>query len=217
MRWLALAYGLLWLAFFVLALFAHFNAYFVWDLQWEIAWQAATLPGLAQVMRALTWLGDGWHAGVAVALVASALIFSNRIVDAGALTASAAGGQFFNVLVKFLVNRPRPAATGIHAMRHLNTLSFPSGHVVHFMACYGFLFALVFLRWERSVWRIAVLIVLGVLLLGIGLSRVYVGEHWPSDVIGGYLVGLCWLGIAIPLYRRWRASGLQQRPMRLSP
>lgn len=210
MRWLAVAYGILWIALIALALFARFNAYFTWDLQWELAWQATTMPGLAPVMRALTWLGDGWHMVAAEVLVAGALALGNRIVDAMALTASAVGGQLFGVLIKVLVHRPRPAAAGIQIMRHLNTFSFPSGHVVHFMVCYGFLFAMVFLNWRRGVWRTAILIVLGAALLGIGLSRVYVGEHWPSDVIGSYLVGLCWLGLVIPLYLKWRASSLKQ-------
>lgn len=199
---LVIGYVLLSVALIVLALFAHANPYFAWDLQWEIAWQAKKWPGLASVMYGLTWLGDDWHPYVVVVLVAGALALKGMKKTALAIVACAAGGEIFGFIIKVLVKRPRPAADGLHIMRHRHTLSFPSGHVTHFVVFYGFLFVLAFLYMRSSPGRTIILIILALLLVSIGFSRVYVGEHWPSDVLGGYLTGLCWLVPASMLYQR---------------
>lgn len=209
---LVVGYGVVLGALVVLALLAHANPYFSWDLRFEIAWQAVTVPGLAPLMHTLTRLGDTWHPYAILALVAGTLALSGAKRNALAVIFTVIGGEILAFIIKLLVHRPRPSVNGIHIMIHRPTLSFPSGHVVNFMIFYGFLFALAFLRMHRGVPRTVILIVLGLLLIGIGPSRVYVGEHWPSDVIGGYLFGLCWLGLVVPLYQRWQV----RRDMRSS-
>ncbi len=204
MRLLVAIYVELSVTLLVLAWFANADPYFEWALRWELAWQSVSFPGLAAVMHALTWLADDWHPYVVVALVSSALALLNQKITALVVVASVVGGQFFSLYIKIAVHRLRPAEAGVHIMRHPLTLSFPSGYVVHFMAFYGFLLALTFLYMRRGALRILILVVLGILITGIGLSRIYVGEHWPSDVVGGYLVGLCWLGLVVPLEHRWR-------------
>ncbi len=202
-RLFIVGYGMVLGALLVLAFLAHANPYFAWDLRLAISWQAVTVPGLAPLMRTLTRLGDTWHPYAILAVVAGTLALWGAKRDAMAVIASALAGKVLVFVLKLLVHRPRPSATGIHIMIHRPTLSFPSGHVVNFMCFYGFLFALAFLHMRRGVTRTVILIVLGLLLIGIGPSRVYVGEHWPSDVIGGYLIGLLWLGLVVPLYQRW--------------
>ena len=200
--WLII-YGVLFVTLIILAVFAHAYPYFAWDLRWEIGWQSVTVPGLATVMRTLTRLGDGWHPYGILAVVAGTFALWGAKRNAVGVVASVLGGEISYYIIKLLVHRPRPSLPVIHTMTQRPTWSFPSGHVVDFMFLYGFLFVLAFLRMRRSVTRTMILIVLGLLLIGIGPSRVYVGEHWPSDVIGGYLVGLCWLILIVPLYQRW--------------
>jgi len=203
---LIVTYAVVLGALIVLALLAHANPYFEWDLRLEIAWQAVRLPGLALMMRALTRLGDSWHPYAILAVVSATLALWGAKRGALAVIASVTGGEILTYFIKLLVNRPRPSATGIHIMIHRPSLNFPSGHVVNFMIFYGFLFALAFLHMRRGVTRTVILIVLALLLIGIGPSRVYVSEHWPSDVIGSYLVGLVWLGLVVPIYQRWHDS-----------
>lgn len=199
---LLIGYVLLLVGLIVLAWFAHAYPYFAWDLQWEIAWQTQKWPGLAFVMHGLTWLGDDWHPYVVVGLVAATLALKGMKKTALAVVATAAGGEIFGFIIKLLVKRPRPAGDELHIMRHRHTLSFPSGHVTHFVVFYGFLFVLTFLYMRPGPARTLILIILISLLVGIGFSRVYVGEHWPSDVLGGYLTGLCWLVPATSFYQR---------------
>lgn len=204
-RLLVIIYAAFLAALLVLAFFAHADPCFAWDLRWELAWQAVSMPGLARAMYALTWLGDDWHPFAVVALVFGVLALRGDRATAVAVVASDAGGQLLGLLIKLAVRRARPSEAGIHIMRHRASFSFPSGHVVQFMAFYGFLFALTFLYVRRGALCTAVHMLLAALVTGIGPSRVYVGEHWPSDVIGAYLVGLCWLAVAVPLYHHWRA------------
>jgi undecaprenyl-diphosphatase len=76
------------------------------------------------------------------------------------------------------------------------------------MALYGFLFYLVYTLMRSSPLRSALLTLLGALIGLVGLSRVYLGAHWASDVFGGYCLGFFWLALTIYFYRsRKGASG----------
>ncbi len=122
-----------------------------------------------------------------------------------ALTVGIASG--INFLCVELVARPRPGSFGehIHVLTHRMFFSFPSGHTEHDVAYYGFLLFLSFLPQVRA-WRFRWLLIpfqaFCVLdLIFIGISRVFSGEHWLTDVLGGYLDGAIWLLAGIFLYR----------------
>ena len=83
--------------------------------------------------------------------------------------------------------------------------SFPSGHVTFYVCFFGFLFFVAFALLPKgsNVRRVAcALAALPVLL--VGLSRVYLGAHWPSDTLGAYLFSGLWLAFSLDLYRRWK-------------
>jgi undecaprenyl-diphosphatase len=83
--------------------------------------------------------------------------------------------------------------------------SFPSGHVTFYVCFFGFLFfaAFALLPKGSTARRVAcTLAALPVLL--VGLSRVYLGAHWPSDTLGAYLFSGLWLAFSLDMYRRWK-------------
>ncbi len=105
-------------------------------------------------------------------------------------------------LVKNIINRPRPPAD--LAVRVLDTYSFPSGHVTSYVVLYGFVFYLAFtLLPRRSIVRRIILMVCGALIALVGPSRVYMGQHWASDVMAGYALGFIYLLAVIEIYRFW--------------
>ena len=113
-------------------------------------------------------------------------------------------GNALDALIGDYVVRPRPSAHLIRVDVPLKYNSFPSGHSCHMMLFYGFLLFLSFTKPVRE-WRyhwlllpLQVFAVLNILLMG--YSRVYEGEHWISDVMGGYLSGALWLALFIFLY-----------------
>ncbi|GCF06935.1 phosphatase PAP2 family protein [Dictyobacter arantiisoli] len=123
-------------------------------------------------------------------------------------------GNGTNMLIGDYVQRPRPGAKLIHVYTPLNFNSFPSGHTEHDVVFYGSLLYLSFTRAVRE-WRyhwilIPFQIFAGLAIFCIGYSRVLEGEHWLSDVLGGYLSGALWLFLLIFCYR-WVTTKLQQR------
>jgi membrane-associated phospholipid phosphatase len=92
-----------------------------------------------------------------------------------------------------------PALVNVYAS--LTSYSFPSGHVMFYLGFFGFVGFLAFSLWKPSIKRTLLLVLIGTLVALIGVSRVYLGEHWPSDVLGSYLLGSLTLVASIQLYR----------------
>lgn len=103
-----------------------------------------------------------------------------------------AGSGTLILLFKHLVNRPRP--TVVPALEKAPFASFPSGHAAYALVAWGFTAWLIVRRPATPTWLKIVVIVVTLALVGmIGLSRVYLGTHYPSDVAGGFLIGVPWL------------------------
>ncbi|MDT4952542.1 MAG: hypothetical protein QOJ02_680 [Acidobacteriota bacterium] len=194
-------------AFAVLAIFAHLDPYFRWDLEVSehFNWTTFTPPGLFPLMRFVSIFGNSWIPYALTAATAAAFLLFHRRSEAFGLILSAGGSGLINTLIKMVVARPRPQNTEIQSYRQMLTQSFPSGHVTFYVCYFGFLFfvAYALLRRGSMVRRLALtLAALPVLL--IGFSRVYLGAHWPSDTIGSYLWSGVWLAFSLWMYRRWK-------------
>lgn len=192
------------LAFAVLALLARTVAYFSIDL-WITQEFQEFGPGWFQaLMQAVSWPGYPpqvvWI-GLAVALALASAGFQWEGVMAGI---SGGGAGALNVLVKAAIQRPRPSADLVDVLQELASYSFPSGHVMLYTAFCGFLtflsFSLLRPSWRR---RLLTLFFLSLVLL-VGPSRIYLGQHWASDVVAGYLLGSLWLLLSIQIYRLWK-------------
>jgi membrane-associated phospholipid phosphatase len=108
-------------------------------------------------------------------------------------------------VIKQLVHRPRPSPMLVLMSDRKRTKSFPSGHVCSSVDFWGWLAAISLLRgttlWHKAFAGFAVLC-----LVCVGPSRVYLGDHWATDVLGGYLFGGGWLGLSLQLYFLLRAK-----------
>lgn len=169
---------------------------------------AAVAPssgGLTWLMAAASFVGKP---GVVLLLsLGLAGFFASRRQgsDVFLVVLAVGGAEGLNPLLKLLFARHRPG------LADLVTYSFPSGHATGSMAFFGLLVYLA-LRAGGPFWRRA-LAVAGALLavLLIGASRVYLGEHYPTDVVGGWAVGLVWLASAITAVETWRRRELYLR------
>lgn len=112
------------------------------------------------------------------------------------------GSALFNLLLKMLFRRERP---DINRMVEVTGYSFPSGHSMAAFSLYGILTYLLWKHLNTSSRKVFVLIISSVMILGIGLSRIYLGVHYPSDVLGGYLVSCSWLMLSIGMYEYLRS------------
>jgi undecaprenyl-diphosphatase len=110
-----------------------------------------------------------------------------------------------NAIVKRVIKRPRPTAERVKVVRVINEPSFPSGHVMHYVNFYGLLIYLLSSNWRSGKLRNILIGICTVLILCIGPSRIYLGAHWPSDVLAGYLYGSMWFVGLMTLYLRVKA------------
>ena len=109
------------------------------------------------------------------------------------------------------MDRPRPPGSLVHVEHVLPAgSSFPAGHVLNFTVFAGFLCYLAWVRLAPSPLRTILAAMLVAMIALMGVARIHAGEHWPSDVLGGYLIGILWLVATIELYR-WgiRRSGVR--------
>ncbi len=111
--------------------------------------------------------------------------------------------DLLNILVKIMINRPRPTLENAKLFLNFNQSSFPSGHVVHYVVFFGFLLAVMLVNKKIPLfWRIFISILSAFLIFTISLSRIYLGAHWATDVLSGYLFGFVYLGIILKFYLR---------------
>jgi len=185
-----------------LSLAAHFFAVFPFDLKITRELQEEQNPVFAYGMQGVSALGETW---IAIAMVGSVSVFyilSHQVLKAGFVIATASNFVLTSVL-KVLVARPRPPDFSLNPadmFPMVDQYSFPSGHVLFFVVFFGFIAYLAWLHQGGRV-RIFVMASCGLLILLIGFSRVYLGAHWASDVLGSYIIGALWLFFLIFCYQ----------------
>jgi undecaprenyl-diphosphatase len=149
-------------------------------------------PARDEIMLEITSLGDGAVLILLVAIVSGFLWLTQHRWSSYILLAGVLGGQILSKLLKRVFDRERPSV--IDLLDEVSSPSFPSGHAMGSFIAYGAV-AYVMARLQpspglrRLIWGIAAL-----LIIAIGVSRMYLGVHYPSDVIAGFTAGLAWLG-----------------------
>jgi undecaprenyl-diphosphatase len=151
---------------------------------------------LTLIMRNVTWLGSSY---VLVPVLAAATVVLLRRRDrraVGRLWAAFLGAVALYTLAKPLVHRPRPPATDRSGQ--VSGAAYPSGHATQALAAWGML-AIVLAAGRSVRARVLLLLAATVVVLLVGASRVYLGAHWPTDVLAGYALGATWLALVIAL------------------
>jgi undecaprenyl-diphosphatase len=188
--------------FAILALLAHTLEFLPGDVPITQAVQTIQAGWFAQLMDFVSEPGFPPQVWILSALIVLILFASGlRWESVAALVGGLSVGAVATV-IKQLVNRARPSPDLVHVVRPgLNNglLSFPAGHVVSYVTMFGFLLFLS-LRMPPSWRRVVERIGFGALIVLIGISRIYQGEHWASDVLAGYLLGFVGLLLTIWLY-----------------
>jgi undecaprenyl-diphosphatase len=163
-----------------------------------------------EVMRDMTALGGTAVLTLLTVFVTLFLVLSGKRRSAMLVASSIVLGTVFSTLLKLAFDRPRPDLVP-HGME-VYTLSFPSSHAMMSALVYLTLGALL-ARTQSSV-RVRIYLIVCAILLTflIGVSRVYLGVHWPTDVLAGWAVGSCWALLSWLIARRLQKAGPVEPP-----
>lgn len=188
------------------AFFASITDHFPGDVavsRWVQSWGT---PWLDTLMESVTFLGTHLPFTIAVTVSVATLIFLRKPQEGILLGLTVFISFLINTWLKLAVDRPRPSPSLVQVTSDLDSNSFPSAHAMQSVVFLGLLVFLVALyvrpQWLRRL--IQALFVTFILLTG--LSRIYLGAHWPSDVAGGYIFGLALIVAAVWTYRVWLAG-----------
>lgn len=171
------------------------------DLQVSLALQRTHAYGLAHI---LLWVsGPGYMPwSMTIIIGCGALIWRWLGRGASVYFVILSGLQaLLNTIIKDLIARPRPDISQVWVMRAADGYSFPSGHVMFYTISFGFLLYLLYRHMPRSWKRFGLNLLLWGFVLLVGVSRIFLGAHWLSDVVAGYMIGIIYLGWAIEFYR----------------
>jgi membrane-associated phospholipid phosphatase len=167
-------------------------------------------PWLRYTMIAVSYMGGSQTLTIGlIALAAILFLIVDLRLEAILVVVVSTVSALLNDLIKLIVARPRPTANLVEVIQAASGNSFPSGHVMSYVAFWGLLFSLGIILFKgRYWWRTALLIISALFVVLVGPSRIYLGDHWASDVIGGYLFSGILLGISLWIYLDLKGKGV---------
>ncbi|MDF9760007.1 undecaprenyl-diphosphatase [Peribacillus simplex] len=164
--------------------------------------QGLESPLLTSIMKFFTYIGS---TSALIILSLFILFFLYKVLkhrlELILFSAVIIGSPLLNLMVKLFFRRARP---DLHRLIEIGGYSFPSGHAMNAFSLYSIL---TFLLWRHitAKWARVLLILFSMsMILSIGISRIYLGVHYPSDIIAGYLAGGFWIAISIWFFQRYQ-------------
>lgn len=170
---------------------------FAFDESWLLRLHQFSNPTLDSVMLTITQLGNPSVVVIIAGVSLGILWLRHYRQEAKVFAIACLGGVILNTGLKLAFRKPRPVLW--HRLISETSFSFPSGHALGSMVLYGFLAYLLathYPKFSQIIYGLAV----GA-IAAIGLSRMYLGVHWPTDVIAGYGVGFLWLMLCITMLK----------------
>ena len=166
-------------------------------------------PVLTRLLWVFTVLGDPRVATLLTLLAFGLLLMWGRRAEAWLVGLTVAGGAAVGTLAKLAFHRPRPPAR-FALITEPSSFSFPSGHALYSLLFFGVLAFVLARLAKRLGWRLVILGSAALAVILVGLSRVYLGVHWPSDVVASWSLAATVLSVACGLYltrARYRPRG----------
>jgi membrane-associated phospholipid phosphatase len=194
--------GFLVILALAVSIYSKFTPRFPGDLYLTLYLQSLDNNSLLSFMKCVSMIFGGWFS-VLVVVTIGILVWwrigrleAIMILVGGLLT-------LVNAILKLAVSRPRPSSDLIRVLSPEQGYSFPSGHALFAIVVLGLLAYYLYINVKGRALQTLVTVGLIALILLIGASRVYLGAHWPSDILGGYLVGGVLLTGLIWFYKIW--------------
>ena len=162
-------------------------------------------PALTHIARAVTFFGSVVFVAAASTCAALVLIVRKSWYQLLVLVLAVGGGSLLNILLKHFFHRQRPVLE--NPLITLSSFGFPSGHTMGSTIFYGLLALFIAQSVRTWRWRTLTFYIAALSVALIGLSRIYLGAHYLTDVLGAIAVGLAWLAFCwtgVETLRQWR-------------
>jgi undecaprenyl-diphosphatase len=176
-------------------------------LRWMGAHHSTVLDN---IMLEITALGTGTVVMMIVAVAALFLVLTQQKYSAILLLVSTGGGLILNLILKMGFDRPRPAIF-VPEVRAVSS-SFPSGHAMSAAIVYGTVAYLAARLHKRRWARVLIMLIALIVILLICISRLYLGVHYPSDVVAGVSIGLAWAAFCMATLEAIQRFGTRRDP-----
>lgn len=159
--------------------------------------QHYALPTITKLMNQISFLGSDIFLSIASLLIGIYLLYMRRFQLAVSFGTCMIFSGIFNFIFKNIFERPRPE---ILRLGKATGYSFPSGHAMAGICFYLFLAFMLSLELKKTSHKIIVYSIAVIFIIMIGISRIYLGVHYPSDVLGGYTFGAAWILCCVTFY-----------------
>ena len=163
----------------------------------QVSWGPVVYP-----MQLINSIAGYWQMLAGAIVVAAMFIFNRR---AGWLMLIGSISSLLDNILKLVISRPRPTVDLVHILTPASGFSYPSGHAV-FFTWLSFMTAVSVAPRIRPVYRPLLWLLAALVIVLTCLARVWAGDHWPSDVMGGVLLGIGWSAFVLWLPERWLPS-----------
>ena len=209
-RILIAVYAILFVLFGLLASWVRYHPVIAIDVTITREFQENQSPWLQNFMVAVSYIGNASLVSLGLIILAVALFWVVDLrLEAIMVAAVSAVSSILNWSIKLIVARPRPSSSLVDVIQHAGGNSFPSGHVMAYVAFWGLLFSFGIILFKGNYWwRTALLIISGLFVVLVGPSRIYLGDHWASDVLGAYIIGGLLLGVSLWIYLILKGRGV---------
>jgi undecaprenyl-diphosphatase len=209
-RILIIVYVMLFVLFGLLSWWVYYHPVSAIDVTITRDFQKNQSPWLSNLMIAVSYIGNESLLSLGLIILAVVLLWIVDLrLEAIMVAAVSAVSAILNWLIKILVARPRPSASLVDVIQQASGNSFPSGHVMSYVAFWGLLFSFGLILFKGNHWwRTALLIVSGLFVVLVGPSRIYLGDHWATDVLGAYIISGLLLGVSLWIYLYLKGRGV---------
>lgn len=172
------------------------NEFYSDGIIYDFVYKYVISDGMTPFIKFITWFGSVF--GIIVVGLISIFIIKNKKTNIS-FSICLILGVIINNIIKLIFARARP---DINPLMIENTYSFPSGHSMMSMILYGYLIYLIYNYFKSKKYKWLLICVLSILILCIGFSRIYLGVHYVSDVVGGFVLGIAYLILYIDISKK---------------
>ena len=168
--------------------------------------QSTQSPGFDSAMNFISWFG-AFPVPMFIGLLVAITFYLFKLRREAIFVLLTFSSGAISSIIKIIVNRPRPTVDLVRIVEVARQQSFPSGHTLFYTIFFGFLLVLMWnLKQINSIVRVTVAVISAFLILTIPFSRIYLGAHWFTDVLGGFILGLiCLYMISVFYFKKAQA------------